>query len=84
MATVVVTPEAQAQFHRLPVAMQARIEKVFVRLRQWPAVSGAKALRGARAGRYRMRTGDYRVQLVAAGAVVTVEKVGHRDRFYED
>jgi mRNA-degrading endonuclease RelE of RelBE toxin-antitoxin system len=84
MATVVVTPEAQKQFHKLPVAVRARIEKIFVRLRDWPAVSGAKPLRAALAGRYRMRTGDYRVQFVAVGDVVTVEKVGHRDRFYEE
>lgn len=36
------------------------------------------------AGRYRMRTGDYRVQFYAAGGCVIVEKIGHRDRFYED
>jgi mRNA-degrading endonuclease RelE of RelBE toxin-antitoxin system len=47
-------------------------------------VSGAKPLRGALAQRYRMRTGDYRVQFFVVGDVVTVEKVGHRDRFYED
>jgi mRNA-degrading endonuclease RelE of RelBE toxin-antitoxin system len=84
MATVVATPEAQVPFQKLPVAIQARIEKIFVRLRNWPAVSGAKPLRASLAGRYRMRTGDYRVQFFVVGDVVTVEKVGHRDRFYED
>jgi mRNA-degrading endonuclease RelE of RelBE toxin-antitoxin system len=44
---------------------------------------GAKALSGPLAGRYRMRTGDYRVQFRLEGGALVVEKVGHRDRFYE-
>jgi mRNA-degrading endonuclease RelE of RelBE toxin-antitoxin system len=31
-----------------------------------------------------MRTGDYRVQFRVAGKTVTVEKIGHRDGFYDD
>jgi mRNA-degrading endonuclease RelE of RelBE toxin-antitoxin system len=50
----------------------------------WPEVSGAKPLSGKLAGRYRVRTGDYRVQFYVAGASVIVEKIGHRDRFYEE
>ncbi len=52
--------------------------------RGWPDVSGAKPLRGKLAGWYRVRTGDYRVQFRVEGAMVIVEKIGHRDRFYED
>lgn len=81
-AVVVITSEAQKQFDELPLAIQARIEKVFVRLGQWPAVSGAKPLRGNLAGCYRIRTGDYRVQFQVAGDVVAVDKIGHRDGFY--
>jgi len=84
MASVVVTREAQRQFEALPVVIQTRVEKVFRRLRQWPHVSGAKPLRGDLAGSYRMRTGDYRVQFHVTGDVVTVDKVGHRDGFYEE
>jgi mRNA-degrading endonuclease RelE of RelBE toxin-antitoxin system len=51
-------------------------------LQQWPSVSGAKPLRGELAGRYRLRTGDYRIQFRVAGDRVTVEKIGHRDGFY--
>jgi len=68
------------------------------RLQQWPEVSGAKALRGALAGRYRLRTGDYRLPFrveqqkqkdKATGKdviryTITIEKVGHRDGFYKE
>jgi mRNA-degrading endonuclease RelE of RelBE toxin-antitoxin system len=49
----------------------------------WPTVSGAKPLTGKLAGHYRIRTGDYRLQFRVEGERVIVEKVGHRDRFYE-
>jgi mRNA-degrading endonuclease RelE of RelBE toxin-antitoxin system len=47
-------------------------------------VSGAKPLRGGLAGHYRLRTGDYRMQFRVAAAEVIVERVGHRDRFYDE
>lgn len=84
MPNVVITRDAQSQLEELPVSIQTRMEKVFQRLRQWPSVSGAKPLRGDLAGRFRMRTGDYRVQFCVTGNVVTIEKVGHRDGFYEE
>jgi mRNA-degrading endonuclease RelE of RelBE toxin-antitoxin system len=31
-----------------------------------------------------MRTGDYRVQFFIERGVVVVEKVGHRDGFYDE
>jgi hypothetical protein len=31
-----------------------------------------------------MRTGDHRLQFHIAGGRVVVEKIGHRDGFYED
>ncbi len=82
MAVVLVTREAQAQFESLPIVIQTRVEKVYQRLERWPEVSGARALAGDLAGRWRIRTGDYRLQFHVAGDVVTVEKVGHRDGFY--
>lgn len=94
MALVLITAEAQAQFEALPKSVQARLEKVFVRLEAWPGVSGAKPLRGELAGRHRIRTGDYRVQFFVVPGdaeeepptpdVVYVEKVGHRDGFYDE
>ena len=47
-------------------------------------MSGAKPLRHGLAGRYRIRTGDYRIQFYVRGAAVIIEKTGHRDGFYED
>ena len=84
MASVLLTPSAQREFSALPVVIRARVAKVLERLEKWPAVSGAKPLRGELAGRYRIRTGDYRVQFVPVGDVVTVEKIGHRDGFYDE
>jgi mRNA-degrading endonuclease RelE of RelBE toxin-antitoxin system len=77
-------PEAAASFEALPRPIQARIIRLFDRLRHWPDISGAKPLRGSLAGRYRLRTGDYRLQFRVVGHDVLVEKIGHRDRFYEE
>ncbi len=84
MVEVVITPVAAKQFERLPRLIQARLTGLFERLEKWPTISGAKPLRGKLAGSYRIRTGDYRVQFRVKGDTIKVEKIGHRDRFYED
>lgn len=96
MADLIVTPEALAQSEKLPANIVARLGRIFERLRQWPEVSGAKPLSGTLAGRWRIRTGDYRVQFyIRPGApaegeqparpdTVVVEKMGHRDGFYDE
>ena len=84
MATVNVTPQAADQFDFLPRPIQTRILHLFERLRDWPEVSGAKSLRGKLAGSYRIRTGDYRLQFHVDAQTVIVDKIGHRDRFYEE
>jgi len=81
---VELTADAAGELEALPNAIHARVLKVLARLAKWPAVSGAKPLRGSLAGHYRIRTGDYRVQFHVAGPSVVVEKIGHRDGFYED
>jgi mRNA interferase RelE/StbE len=83
MATVRMTPEAFEQAERLPVVIRARVKALVDRLKQWPEVSGAKPLTGTLAGHYRLRTGDYRVQFRVEGDTVVVEKIGHRDKFYD-
>jgi mRNA-degrading endonuclease RelE of RelBE toxin-antitoxin system len=83
MAQVLLTPDAQRQLDRLPAVIYLRM-LAFERLQEWPKVSGAKPLRGTLAGHFRVRTGDYRVQFRIAGNEVIVEKLGHRDGFYED
>ena len=75
---------AAEDLERLPVAIRRRIAGIVIRLSQWPSVSGAKPLKGRLAGRYRIRTGDYRVQFRVAGDEVIIERVGHRDGFYGD
>ena len=81
---VELTPQAAVDMEALPNVIHARVRNVLARLRNWPAVSGAKPLRGRLAGRFRARTGDYRVQFYAAGDKIIVEKIGHRDGFYEE
>jgi mRNA-degrading endonuclease RelE of RelBE toxin-antitoxin system len=57
--------------------------KLLARLEAWPAVSGVKPLRGNLASRFRMQSGDYRLQFHVEGETVRVERIGHRDGFYE-
>ncbi len=84
MANVTITPEALRQAERLPVVIRTRLRRLVLRLANWPEVSGAKPLSGRLAGRFRIRTGDYRVQFYVEGESLVVEKIGHRDRFYEE
>lgn len=96
MAVLMVLPEALAQLDELPDKIVARVTRILERLEDWPEVSGAKRLRGELAGRWRIRTGDYRIQFyveqgkpahgdkAAEPDTVVVEKIGHRDGFYDD
>ncbi len=84
MARVVLDLGVEELVDALPIKIKARVTKILTRLAQWPAVSGVKPLRGKLVGHYRIRTGDYRVQFRVARNEVIVERVGHRDRFYED
>lgn len=84
MAQVKLTPEAARQLEALNNPIHGRMLKMIERLRNWPSVSGAKPLRHGLAGRYRIRTGDYRLQFHVDNDTVYVEKIGHRDGFYED
>ena len=77
------TATARKQLEQLPKSVRARMYDLLERLEKWPNVSGAKPLRGNLAGRYRLRTGDFRMQFRVAGDVVVIEQIGHRDGFYE-
>ncbi len=48
---VEITPEARAQAARLSEPLRGRVLAIVGRLARWPAVSGAKPLRGGLAGR---------------------------------
>lgn len=80
---VLLTAEAQSQFSVLPLPIKRRVSRIIERLAQWPDVSGARPLRGELAGGYRVRTGDYRLQFRLQGTQIVVDKIGHRDGFYE-
>jgi mRNA-degrading endonuclease RelE of RelBE toxin-antitoxin system len=84
MAQVVLTVQAQRELNGLGRATHFRILGVLARLGNWPRVSGAKPLRHGLSGKFRIRTGDYRVQFRVDGQTVVVERIGHRDGFYED
>ena len=85
MAVIVeITPTAFEQAQALNEPIYSRVMALIERLEHWPAVSGAKPLRHELAGRFRLRTGDYRVQFRVTGRVVVVEQIGHRDGFYSD
>lgn len=80
---VVLLPDAAAAMDALPVEIHERVRKILERLAHWPEVSGAKRLSGKLSGRWRMRTGDYRVQFFVESQRIVVERIGHRDRFYD-
>jgi len=81
---VVLTPGAARQLDRLPLVIKVRTSNLFRRLDRWPAISGAKPLSGNYTGWFRMRIGDYRLRFHIEGDVVLVDKIGHRDGFYDD
>jgi mRNA-degrading endonuclease RelE of RelBE toxin-antitoxin system len=108
MVTVTLTSEARAQLGEVPRLIALRMEKLLTRLSQWPNVSGFKHLRGELAGKWRLRTGDFRLQFQVhekkktikekqtvkgkevivereiTDYAVVVEKIGHRDGFYQE
>lgn len=83
MFKVTLTPSAADQLKDLDKPIHARVIKLLVRLENWPDVSGTKPLSGDLASRYRIRTGDYRLQFYIDGRDVVVEKIGHRGKFYK-
>jgi mRNA-degrading endonuclease RelE of RelBE toxin-antitoxin system len=82
MPSVTLLYDAAMQLGDLPKPIKARMVELIVRLADWPEVSGAKPLTGKLAGRYRLRTGDYRVQFRIDRDEIIVEQIGHRDGFY--
>ena len=82
MLNIVYAAGLWEQIKDLPMPIKVRVLRLVERLKDWPAVSGAKPLRGGLAGHWRLRTGDYRLQFRVAGNEIIIEKVGHRDRFY--
>jgi mRNA-degrading endonuclease RelE of RelBE toxin-antitoxin system len=84
MPDVTLLYDAAMQLGDLPKPIKARMVELLTRLADWPEVSGAKPLSGKLAGRFRLRTGDYRLQFRIEGSHVYVEQIGHRDGFYDE
>lgn len=84
MVEVSLTARAVEDFEELPLTVKSRVLSVFERLHAWPEVSGAKPLRGRLRGWYRIRTGDWRILFFVRGETVLVDRIGHRDGFYEE
>jgi mRNA interferase RelE/StbE len=84
MMQVGLTAEAAAQYDKLPRSIQPRVDNVVLRLTQWPAVSGVKALTGRLAGYFRIRTGDYRIVFRVSDEKVIVWRIGDRKDIYLD
>jgi mRNA-degrading endonuclease RelE of RelBE toxin-antitoxin system len=97
MVEVRLTADAFDELDDLPRDIRTRMMKLVERLRSYPEVSGVKWLTGNLAGKGRLRTGDYRMQFSVGtiktidqesgeeteDVVITIDKVGHRDGFYE-
>ena len=84
MPSVTLTYDAARQLGDLPKPIKGRLVEILVRLADWPNVSGVKSLSGNLAGKFRLRTGDYRVQFRLEAGQIVVEQIGHRDGFYEE
>jgi len=86
MYTVVLSESAQEDGGSLPLQIARRVALIVERLERWPEVSGVKALAGKLRGKYRIRTGDWRVlfSVDPAAKIVTVWKISNRKDVYED
>jgi mRNA-degrading endonuclease RelE of RelBE toxin-antitoxin system len=83
MMSVRLTDEARQHFDALPSVIKARALNVFERLKRWPNVSGAKALRREWAGHHRIRVGDWRIVFRVVSPEVIIVKILHRKDVYE-
>ncbi|MFM2091938.1 MAG: hypothetical protein RLZZ127_2427 [Planctomycetota bacterium] len=77
------TDDARRELDALPVVIHQRVIDILARLSAWPAVSGAKPMRGDLKGHYRIRTGDWRILFIVRGDVLVV-RIQHRSTVYED
>jgi len=84
MVKVLISPDGQDDFSDLPLGMQARVLKVVEKLKNWPNVSGAKALSHDWKGHYRIRTGDWRVIFKEQKPDILIVRIKHRKEVYEE
>jgi len=84
MFEILLSCVAAKELDKLKNPIHDRIHRMLERLQNWPNVSGAKALAGDLAGSFRMRTGAYRLQFHLENQAIVIDKIGHRDGFYDD
>jgi mRNA-degrading endonuclease RelE of RelBE toxin-antitoxin system len=78
-----IAESAKKDIEALPITILLRVRAVVIRLENWPNVSGAKPMRGALKGHYRIRTGDWRVLFTVSENVIVV-RIAHRSTIYEE
>jgi mRNA-degrading endonuclease RelE of RelBE toxin-antitoxin system len=78
------TPQALAEYKRLPFVIRSRVADLFQRMKAWPNVSGAKPMRREWKNHFRFRTGDWRVIVKPAGDVLWVVRIDNRRDVYGD
>lgn len=84
MVRVSLTVEAARQLASLKNPIVSRVQHLLEKLEQWPAVSGAKPLRGSLKGNWRLRTGDWRIVFRVEGDMVQVWAIDNRRDVYGD
>lgn len=70
------------QIEDVPGRDRPRVERLVETLANYPNVPGIQPLHGSDAGRYKIRSGDYRVIVRIEGGKVVVEEVQNRRESY--
>jgi mRNA interferase RelE/StbE len=83
---VTILGRAEADLAGLPPEVRRRVDARMIALAANPWPPGSEALKGDLTGLRRLRVGDYRVAYHVGDAerVVTVVRIAHRSRFYQD
>lgn len=79
---VVLTKAAQKDVDGLTAPVMARVAAAIVALREYPAVTGVKALKGDRKGQYRVRVGTHRILFTLDAGTITIIAVDDRKDVY--
>lgn len=80
---MLILPRAQKQIDALPNKALAGMVRKLEALKRYPDVSGVRALKGGLKGRFRIRSGDYRIIFEVDGSNVTITAVDDRKDVYD-
>ncbi|MCL2726500.1 MAG: type II toxin-antitoxin system RelE/ParE family toxin [Polyangiaceae bacterium] len=83
MVAVVITESAKKDVRKLPAAVKARVAEAITELASYPQVAGIKALKGALAGKLRVRVGDYRIVFTVSKGMLTIDAIADRKEIYD-